>query len=179
MSRPIIPTGGNDRVMTPLHLAAAIVNHFKPAGMMLEPCAGSGAFLRAFEGAGLEYDWCEIDQGRDFLALNPVAGHDCDWVVSNPPWSQFRAFLNQSMRLAPNIVFLSLVNAFFMKARIRDMRAAGFGFKEVLFVDTPAKETGWPQMGIQLGAIHIQHRHKDDCRFSYLSDSVDIMPVLT
>jgi len=58
------------------------------------------------------------------------------------------------MEVADNVVFLCLVNAFFMKARQQDMRKAGFGMKEILFVPTPAKP--WPQTGFSLGAVYIQ-----------------------
>lgn len=148
--RPLAPKGGNDKVYTPDGLAAAIVAHYKPFGTILEPCRGQGAFVRAMPGCS----WCEIDDGRDFF--NVFGAYD--WIVTNPPWSQFRAFLNQSMRLADNIVFLSLVNAFFMKARVNDMRGYDFGMVEILMLDTPPKP--WPQTGFQLGATYIKRGWK-------------------
>jgi hypothetical protein len=46
-------------------------------------------------------DWCEIKRGRDFFAwTEPV-----DWIVTNPPWSQFRAFLQHAMTLAEKVVW--------------------------------------------------------------------------
>lgn len=107
-------------------------------------------------------DWCEIADGRDFLAID--ANTHYDYVVTNPPWSKMRPFLQQSMKSADNVIFLCLVNAFFMKARIRDIRSAGFGFKEILFVDTPPKP--WPQTGFALGAVHIQKGFDDAVTFS-------------
>ncbi len=107
-------------------------------------------------------DWCEIDKGRDFL--NTQNNH-WDWIVTNPPWSKFRAFLKQSMLVADNIVFLSLVNAFFMKARISDMRKAGFGIVEILMLDTPVKP--WPQTGFQLGATYIQRGYSGKVNIIY------------
>ena len=38
---------GEQAVYTPDKLAADIVSHFRPAGRVLEPCKGGGAFLRA------------------------------------------------------------------------------------------------------------------------------------
>ena len=150
--RSLIPKGGNDRVYTPRPLAQAIVAHFNPSGAILEPCRGTGAFWR--EG----WDWCEIDQGRDFFDINPpYPPAHWDWVITNPPWSQFRRFLGRSMALSDNVVFLAPVNHFWLKARMRDIREAGFGFKEILLVDTPAKP--WPQSGFQLGAVHLQRGH--------------------
>lgn len=145
-NRPLAPSGGNDKVWTPDALALQIVAHFKPAGRILEPCRGAGALTRAMPGC----DWCEKDEGRDFLT---TLG-EWDWVVTNPPWSQFRPFLSHAMSVSENVVFLSLVNAFFMKARVDDMRRAGFGIVEILLLPTPVKP--WPQTGFQLGATHIQ-----------------------
>lgn len=128
----------------------------------MEPCRGreDGGFIAAMPGCA----WAELDAGRDFLTYD--FGQHFDWVVTNPPWSQIRAFLARSMALSDHVVFLCLVNAFFMRARLRDMQAAGFGFKEILFLDTPP--TPWPQTGFQLGATHIVRGWGGDCRFSRL-----------
>ena len=161
-SRPLAPRGGNDRVWTPDALAAQIVAHFGPTGKILEPCRGAGAFVRAMPGC----EWCEIDDGRDFFQwTKPV-----DWVITNPPWSQFRSFLDHAMKVADNVVFLSLVNAFFMRARVEDMRRAGFGIVEILMLPTPPKP--WPQTGFQLGATHIRHGHAGPTVFSYANKQI-------
>ena len=140
--RPLAPRGGNDRIMTPDETAKMIVQHFMPCGRILEPCKGDGAFVRAMPGC----DWCEIDEGRDFLE---VRGH-WDWIVTNPPWSRIRDFIQHSMEVADNIVFLCLINAWFMSARQRDIAQSRFGLVEVLHVQTPPKP--WPQAGFSLGA---------------------------
>ncbi len=69
------------------------------------------------------------------------------------------------MEVSDNVVFLCLINAFFMKARLRDIHSSGFGIKEILCVDTPPKP--WPQTGFQLGAVHIQRGYKGDIKFTY------------
>ena len=165
MSQPLAPKGGNDRVYTPLELARQIVAHFNPRGMMLEPCAGPIG-KQAFVDALIEYDltWFEIDEGSDFLLDDSPVYYD--WVVTNPPWSKLRAFLRHGMDKAENVVFLCLVNAFFMKARMRDMEEAGFGMKEILFVPTPPKP--WPQTGFALGAVHIQRGYTGPVKHSKL-----------
>jgi hypothetical protein len=166
MPRPLAPKGGNDRIYTPPDLAKAIVEHFNPSGMLLDPCRGKGAFYEAL----LPYatngfvEFYELDEGADFLdsRQEPVC-----WTITNPPWSKFRAFLKKSMECSTNVVFLCLVNAFFMKARRQDMADENFGIKEILFVPTPPKP--WPQAGFALGAVHIQRGAKEDSiKFSYL-----------
>ena len=157
--QPLAPRGGNDRVYTPSALAKAIVEHFDPpkSCMMLEPCAGP-LENQAFVNVMSEYDpdWYEIDEGLDFLAS--IIKSRYDWIITNPPWSKLRPFLQHSMEASNNVVFLCLVNAFFMKARQKDMKDAGFGMKEILFVPTPPKP--WPQTGFSLGAVHIQRGYK-------------------
>lgn len=166
MARILIPRGGNDQIMTPDYLAEQIVDHFSPVGSILEPCRGGGAFTRAFPSVyPTTVDWCEVRDGRDFLTYDLP---HFDWVITNPPFSQFRAFLKRSMQVADNVVFLSLVNAWFMKARLRDIKEAGFGFREIAFVKTPSKETGWPQFGIQLGATYIRRNYSGPVTFSSL-----------
>lgn len=153
--------------MTPDSIAQSIVNHFAPTGSVLEPCKGGGAFTQPLAARGCKVDWCEITEGRDFLT-HDFSGKHFDWVVTNPPFSKLRPFLRRAMEVSNNVVFLCLVNAFFMKARIRDMKEAGFGFKEIAFVDTPGKETGWPQAGFQLGVVHIQRGYRGQVTFSHI-----------
>ena len=115
---------------------------FRPSGRILEPCRGQGAFTDIMLGC----DWCEIDEGRDFLSTEG----QWDWIVTNPPWSQFRDFLRHGMEVADNIVFLCLINAWFMRARQRDIESAGFGLVEILHLPVPPPP--WPQTGFSLGA---------------------------
>ncbi len=164
-SRPLAPRGGCDKVWTPDDLAVGIVSHFAPTGRILEPCKGAGAFVRAMPGC----DWCEIDEGKDFFAQGFRQGQ-FDWIVTNPPWSQFRGFLAQSMWAADNVVFLALLNAWFMRARVADMRKAGFGLVEVLMLDTPPKP--WPQTGFQLAAVHAKRGHTGATHFSYANNAL-------
>ena len=148
MGRSLSAKGGNDRVMTPLYLCEQIVKHFNPQGTILEPCCGNGNFLKV-----MEADWCEIDKGKDFLSTD---GH-WDWIITNPPYSKYRDFLNKSMGVADNIVFLQLVNATFYKARLRDIREKGFGIKEICYIDTPKE---FPQFGFQMGCVYYRKGYK-------------------
>jgi len=87
-----------DVVYTPDWVARDMVDFFKPTGRILEPAAGDGAILKYLPGA----DWCEIEQGRDFFSYRLP----CDWVVSNPPFKQFKRFIEHAYSLANNVVFL-------------------------------------------------------------------------
>jgi hypothetical protein len=136
----------NDEVQTPLPLAQMLVGHFRPRGRVLEPCRGEGNILRFLPETT---QWCEINEGRDFLDFKEKT----DWIITNPPWSRIREFLLHGMSLADHIVFLMTVNHAWTKARVRDVREQGFGFKELCLVDMPAS---FPQSGFQLGAVYYQ-----------------------
>ncbi len=73
-----------DVVLTKPRIAEMIVKHFKPSGRVLDPCRGPGAFWKHMPGA----EWCEIEEGRDFLEWT----QPMDWIVSNPPYSNFWDF---------------------------------------------------------------------------------------
>lgn len=134
----------NDVIQTPIEMAGRVAEHFRPTGSILEPCCGDGNFLRFLPGA----DWCEIDRGRDFLQWRGRV----DWIVTNPPWSQIRVFLNHAMTCADNIVFLMTINHIWTAARLRDLRKHGFAIKEICLLELPAT---FPISGFQLGAIHV------------------------
>ena len=148
----------NDVVMTPKSLAKMIVEHFNPTGKILEPCKG--------EGNSLEYlpyaEWCEISEGKDFFNFSDKM----DWIITNPPWSIFRPFLIHSLTVADNVVFLIPIVHYFGKARLREIKKAGYGFKEMIFIDTPKS---FPQMGFQLGVVHLQKGYGGDCQMTWWS----------
>ncbi|MPQ95267.1 hypothetical protein F8R15_15755 [Thioclava sp. JE_KL1] len=136
--------------MTPPDLAKAIIEHFSHAmaGRVLDPSRGEGAFFDHFPD-NLERHWCEISEGRDFLSW----ADQVEWVVTNPPWSELRAFTHHAMQVSENIVWLAPLTNLTTKARLRDLKEAGFGIAELLFVDTPK---GWPQSGFQIVAAHLK-----------------------
>jgi len=141
----------NDEIPTPRHLARALVEQLKPAGRILEPCCGDGAFLEALPPGA---EWCEIKLGRDFFQWNsgPV-----DWIITNPPWRQIRAFLRQSFSISRNVAFLMTVNHAWTRARLRDADEAGFGLSRIVLVDTPRT---FPPSGFQLGMVVYTKGHR-------------------
>ena len=149
----------NDVIQTPRDLAAQLVAHFRPTGRCLEPCRGEGAFFDLLP-AGTE--WSEILEGRDFLQ-RPAGPDRFDWIITNPPWSQIRAFLAHAMTLADNVVFLMTINHVWTKARVRDIEEAGFALKEIVLVDMPKS---FPQSGFQLGAVHVARGWTGDVKIS-------------
>jgi hypothetical protein len=150
MLSPASNQASHDLIMTPPALAQSIVAFYQPEGRLLDPCRGQGAFYSAMLEYSDDVRWCEIAEGRDFLAYRePV-----DWIITNPPWSKFRAFLRHAMELTPNIVFLATITHFVTKARLREIRSAGFGIAQCMLVDHPPPP--WPGGGFQLAAVLVR-----------------------
>lgn len=147
----LIPRSGNDVVFTPDDVAKQIVDSLPVMGSVLEPCKGAGAFLRAFEGVKSisSVEWCELSEGVDFFDYRGKVG----WIITNPPFSKFADFLEHSMRVADNVVFLVTVNHFMTKKRIRLMKEAGFWFRRIEMIPTPKT---FPQSGFQVAVVWIK-----------------------
>jgi len=141
----LIPKGGNDCVQTPIEVCKDLISNFPIKGKILEPCKGDGNFLKVLP-KGTQ--WCEIKEGKDFMDYNGKV----DWIITNPPFSKFRAFLNKSMEVADNIIFLCTINHIWLKARIRDINEKGFSIEEIIPIDTP---NTFPQSGFQVGYVHL------------------------
>ena len=118
MTRFVPPknTPDKDLVMTPESLAIDIIKHYKPTGKILDPSRGDGAFYNNFDTDNK--DWCELSEGKDFFDYNETV----DWIITNPPWSLMREFLDHAMKIANDIVYLTSINHYTTKRRISDMR---------------------------------------------------------
>ena len=74
-------------------------------------------------------------------------------------------FLEHGMRISDNIVYLTTINHYTTKRRIRDMREYNFSVAEVYCVPTPLKP--WPQLGFQLAAVHTQRDYNGGIDMTY------------
>lgn len=147
-----------DEVRTDPDFARQIVMHFRPqfrdGDTFLDPCRGDGAFYDALPDPR---DWCEIEEGRDFLRYtDPVS-----WIITNAPWSSpaFRPIAQHAYRLADNVVFLMRVtNALSTYARLQDPLLSGHGLKEIVIVDW--RDAGFGCEGFALGVVHWQRGYR-------------------
>jgi len=157
-----VAKSGNDIVYTPDELAEFVCNYFPIKGVVLEPCLGGGSFYRALSKltAVTNIEWCEIEKGVDFLAYEG----NVDWIVTNPPWSKFREFIQKSCSgMTNDIVFLITLNHFSTKARLKLIYDSGYSIKELLFLPTPKE---FPQSGFQLVAAHISKEESIMCKIT-------------
>jgi hypothetical protein len=147
--------------MTPVPLARALVQALQPRGVILEPCAGSGHFVRALRPYG-RVVWCEIDRGRDFFDWTERV----DWIVTNPPWSQFRAFLAHALRVADHVALMASINHVWTKSRRELVRQAGFGLARIIEFETPK---AFPSSGFQIGMVVLVRGYAGACRVEALA----------
>jgi hypothetical protein len=99
-----------DEYMTQPWVILALLQHVHPHGRFLEPCLGSGNIARIVGQLPTirEVDWCDITQGRDFLTYDP--GHRFEWIITNPPFSLAREFIDRSLWMADNVAILLRLN---------------------------------------------------------------------
>lgn len=97
----------SDKVYTPPEIAKQLVKWLKldisKNESFLEPCYGTGSFYNALCEEGVKnLDFCEIDFGLDFFDYDKKV----NWIITNPPYSCYDAFLQHCFELADNVVFL-------------------------------------------------------------------------
>ncbi len=146
----------NDRVYTSDKIAKWIVSTFNPSGLILEPCKGKGAFIKYIPNA----EWCEIEDGKDFLKYNKKV----DWIITNPPYSIFDKFLKHSFELADNIVFLCPLSKMLKAYKNIEMIKNFGGIKKLMFVR--ADKCGFP-FGFPCGVFHIERNYKGCIEVDY------------
>tara|TARA_R100000365_G_scaffold20_2_gene75 strand:+ start:4310 stop:5341 length:1032 start_codon:yes stop_codon:yes gene_type:complete len=163
--RPLVPKPNDaqaDIVMTSRSLARRTIAAFasEMSGIVLEPARGQGAFFDQLP-EHLERDWCEIAMGRDFFGYT----RKVDWIITNPPYSDFKGFLFHALDIADNIVFLCPINHFGTKRRLRQIGDEGFGFKRVILTPQPKD---WTAAGFQIAATHLQRGWSGPCAIETL-----------
>jgi len=140
-----------DVVYTDDIVAQAIIEFYKPSGVILDPCKGDGAFYRHLPAGS---HWCEITEGKDFFAWNTKV----DWVIGNPPYSIFANWLYHSMEIADNICYLVPPQKFFYSYKTKKVIDTWGGLKHE-FVIGPAAWIGFP-FGWVVSAVLLQRGYK-------------------
>ena len=147
----------NDVVYTPSDLAFDIVSHFKPSGRILEPAKGDGAFLKHMPTA----EYCELQEGKDFFAYT----NKVNWIVSNPPFSIYREWLEHSFMIADNCVYLVPLWKTFVSSKIIKMIAKYGGIREIYHCGS-GSECGF-DVGFAMAAIHYKKDYKGEIAVAF------------
>lgn len=148
----------NDVVFTPDWLAKQICAMFPISGVILEPCKGEGVFLKYLPP---NTEWCEIADGINFYDYRKKV----DWIVTNPPYSDFNRFLDHSFELADNIVLLVPVAKMFKSmGTLRKIFDYG-GIVSFYFL--PASKAGFP-FGFPCGVCYLRKGYRGQADFKEL-----------
>lgn len=148
----------NDVVFTPDWLAKEICLSLPIFGKVLEPCKGEGVFLKYLPE---NTDWCEIADGINFYDYQKKV----DWIVTNPPYSDFNRFLDHCFELADNVVFLVPVAKMFKSmGTIKKIMKYG-GIVSYKFLS--GGKAGFP-FGFPVGICYIKKGYKGSTLFREL-----------
>src|SRR5258705_13650341 len=115
-----------DDYQTPRWAVRALLEHVKVSGTILEPCAGTRNIITELELRPLmpaRVDRCEILEDRDFLDISwfQSSGRFLPpyvWIITNPPYSLAREFIDRSLWLADNIALLLRLRLLESKVRL-------------------------------------------------------------
>ena len=82
----------SDFYPTPPDVTFALLKflNLKPDTVIWEPACGEGHMVNTMEAMGYQVIGTDIQQGTDFLTAPLV---NCDWIITNPPFSQSEAFI--------------------------------------------------------------------------------------
>ena len=104
----------NDSYQTPVECVEKLLPYIDFRGNItfLEPCAGDGNILLQVSPLVKHAGVCEIDQnakypGEDYLKAN--IGYR-DLIITNPPFSLWRDFLEKSLSEADTVIYLLRLN---------------------------------------------------------------------
>jgi hypothetical protein len=149
----------NDVVLTNRSIAKKIIEYFNPQGLCLDPCKGKGAF---YDYMSHPKEYCEIQENIDFFTyLKSV-----DWIISNPPYSNYDNFLLHSFEIAKNIVYLIPLSKIF-RGKVIQEKAEHYGnIKTILIIGT-GNELNFP-MGFMCGCVHYEKEYNGLCKIERL-----------
>ena len=147
-----VPT--SDIVYTPVEVSKQIIEFLQPVGKCLDPCKGNGSFYNNL----IDADYCEIAEGKDFFEYKT----NVDWIIGNPPYSNFKEFLEHSFTIAQNVSYLVPTNKVFQRQIIMEMINKWGGLKSMIIYGSGSL-IGFP-FGFSVGNFHFQKDYTGDCK---------------
>lgn len=152
----------SDKVYTPHHIAKEVLDIFLPMvgdGSVIEPFRGDGAFYDLLpDGCA----WCEIDRGVDFM----LHQEEYDWMITNPPYSEFKNMLPKILTTAKNVVLVIPMNKLLSSMpRMMDIQRAGANIKRIHYLGS-GRQLKFP-FGFPVGAVHILRGYAGPIEVTY------------
>lgn len=144
------PENIKDVVYTPDNIAKEIVTFFRPTGKCLDPCKGKGAFLQYLPPNS---NWCEITEGINFFEFR----RKVDWIISNPPYSQFVKWMLHSFEIADNIVYLIPIDKPFISYNFL-LALKKYGGIKSIYIIGPGRVCNF-NFGFAVGAVYFRRNY--------------------
>lgn len=144
----------NDEIYTPEPIAKWIIEQLpiKDTDTLYDPFKGGGVFYNNFPTANTKH-WSEIKEGKDFFDFHTKV----DWIISNPPYSQYTEVMKHSYEIADNICYLiPLTKVVSSWGRCLDLEAFG-GIVKLWIM--PASKCKFP-FGFPLAACWFKRGYK-------------------
>lgn len=154
----------NDFYPTPERATEELLKRININGVTWECACGDGAISKLLPGEIISTDLIDRGYGEPYVDFLKTI-KKVDWIITNPPYSKMRKFIQHSMKVADNIVFLATINHLWLKARLRDIEEDKFGIKEIIIFDTPKN---FPQAGFQIGCFYLKKDYNGDIKYSKL-----------
>lgn len=132
----------NENYPTPKSYVRSLMDHLvlRPTDTFLEPARGKDrAIFDMVELPAKQKHWAELTEGRDYLNT-PFPAGSMDVIITNPPFSLTREFLEKSFtELAPDgtLIYLQRVNYLGAVKRVDMWQQMGYPDKFPVLVPRP------------------------------------------
>lgn len=122
---------GNDEFYTPEYAIAPIMKYLKPGATIWCPFdTKESLFVKMFRGAGHEVIATHIKDGQDFFQ---VEAPQCDYIISNPPYSMKSEVLGRLFEMdVPFAMLVGVVGLFESQRRFEMFRDHDF---EIMYMN--------------------------------------------
>lgn len=124
MKMDVVAGSGNDEFYTPEYAVFPIVKYLKPKSKVWCPFdTAESLFVKVFEREGFDVVHTHLEDGRDFFK----GWANCDYVVSNPPYSKKTEVLERLFKKGvPFAMLVGVVGLFESKRRFEMFRDNDF-----------------------------------------------------
>lgn len=115
-----MPRSKYDAYQTPAACIESLLANVDLSGInrFLEPCRGNGNIYQRVPAQ--HKAWCEIQEGKDYLKTRYRKRFDL--IITNPPFSHWREFLEKSLSEADVVIYLLRLNT--LGSGVKTNRAA-------------------------------------------------------
>lgn len=129
-----IVKNGNDEYYTPIYAIEPIIKYLKPKSKIWCPFdTKESNYYKYLTLLGFEVFCTHIDKGQDFLKICPTVIPNCDYIISNPPYSLKNEVFSKLYAIGkPFAMLVGVVGLFESKLRFNLFKNNKF---EIMYFD--------------------------------------------